>query len=114
MPWSAVHPCSEPGCRVLVRTARCPKHARQQEAERDGRRQTAPERGYDWRWRHARRLFLKEHPLCIVCLSEGKTSSATVVDHVVPHRGDQARFWAVDNWQGLCRRHHDAKTRAGL
>jgi 5-methylcytosine-specific restriction enzyme A len=110
MPWSAVHPCAAPGCRVLVREARCPQHTR----ELDLRRGTARERGYDARWRHARRLFLKQHPLCAACLSKGKTSSATVVDHVEPHRGDQAKFWDVANWQGLCRRHHDAKTRAGL
>jgi 5-methylcytosine-specific restriction protein A len=36
--------------------------------------------------------------------------AATVVDHVVPHRGDAALFWDEVNWAALCKRCHDAKT----
>jgi 5-methylcytosine-specific restriction protein A len=35
---------------------------------------------------------------------------ATVVDHIVPHRGDPVLFWDEANWQGLCKLCHDAKT----
>jgi len=34
---------------------------------------------------------------------------ATLVDHVVPHRGDQRLFWLVANWQALCTACHQAK-----
>ncbi|WP_232215651.1 HNH endonuclease signature motif containing protein [Paracoccus sp. J55] len=29
-------------------------------------------------------------------------ADATVVDHIKPHRGDQALFWNWNNWQALC------------
>lgn len=35
---------------------------------------------------------------------------ATVVDHIVPHRGDQKLFWDRSNWQPLCEHHHNVKT----
>ncbi|MFC3866200.1 HNH endonuclease [Alcaligenes aquatilis] len=31
---------------------------------------------------------------------------ASVVDHVVAHRGNQVLFWDRSNWQGLCSTHH--------
>ena len=34
----------------------------------------------------------------------------TVVDHIVPHRGDQKLFWDKSNWQPLCKACHDRKT----
>lgn len=36
--------------------------------------------------------------------------AATVVDHIIPHRGDQELFWAEWNWQPLTKRAHDRKT----
>jgi len=35
---------------------------------------------------------------------------ARIVDHVIPHRGDQELFWDTSNWQPLCKRCHDVKT----
>ncbi|MBR0407649.1 MAG: HNH endonuclease [Clostridia bacterium] len=70
--------------------------------------------GYDSRWREARKLCLQLHPLCVKCLEEKKITPATVVDHIVPHRGDQKLFWDQSNWQPLCKRHHDEKTGKGL
>lgn len=68
---------------------------------------TSAERGYDHRWRKARAIYLRAHPLCCYCEREGRLTPATVVDHVVPHRGDERLFWREDNWQPLCRRCHD-------
>jgi 5-methylcytosine-specific restriction protein A len=36
---------------------------------------------------------------------------ATVVDHIIPHRGDPTLFWDESNWQPLCKKCHDQKTR---
>ena len=44
------------------------------------------------------------------CAKEGQTTAAIVVDHIVDHKGDQELFWNEDNWQSLCKPHHDAKT----
>ena len=44
------------------------------------------------------------------CEKRGKLTPATVVDHIVPHRGDRKLFWDEKNWQPLCKRCHDTKT----
>ena len=54
------------------------------------------------RWRHERALFLSAHPLCAMHLEIGQTQAASVVDHVIPHRGDERLFWDQSNWQPLC------------
>jgi 5-methylcytosine-specific restriction protein A len=79
-------------------------------AELDRERASAARRGYGPRWRRARAGYLARHPLCVQCEAAGRLEPATVVDHVIPHHGDQALFWAEGNWQGLCKRCHDAKT----
>ena len=68
---------------------------------------TAGERGYNYRWRQARLRHLNEYPLCLICQKKKCTTAATVVDHIIPHRGDQALFWDESNWQSLCKRCHD-------
>ena len=73
----------------------------------------ADARGYDARWRRARKAFLQRHPLCAECMKEGKLTPATVVDHIVPHRGDPRLFWDEKNWQPLCKECHDRKTGQG-
>lgn len=67
-------------------------------------RKSAAKRGYGSKWRRLSRLFLRRNPLCVVC-----GGPATVVDHIVPHRGDRALFWDQDNWQSMCKRDHDRK-----
>ena len=74
----------------------------------------ADARGYDARWRAARKRFLSRHPLCEECMKENKLTPATVVDHIIPHRGDKKLFWDESNWQSLCKSCHDKKTGRGL
>jgi 5-methylcytosine-specific restriction endonuclease McrA/predicted kinase len=76
--------------------------AKQGKRETDSRRLTSRQRGYDWRWEKARRVFLGLHPLCRHCKEQGFIVTATVVDHIIPHRGDMALFWDTENWQSLC------------
>lgn len=76
--------------------ARCPCE-RKRAAEADARRPSARERGYDARWDVERAAFLKACPRCTRC-----GEPATVVDHVMPHRGDPKLFWNRSNWKGLC------------
>ena len=73
------------------------------------RRGSARERGYTWRWEKARHTFLQRHPLCVKCDAIGIVRAATVVDHKIPHGGDQALFWDETNWQPLCKPHHDGE-----
>jgi len=74
----------------------------------DKSRGSSTDRGYNARWRKARETYLKAHPLCAMHLKLGRYVAATVVDHIVPHRGDSKLFWDRDNWQALCKLCHDA------
>lgn len=71
---------------------------------------SAARRGYGRQWQKASKAFLQANPLCVECLKEGRYVRATVVDHIVPHRGDPKLFWDQSNWRPLCKRHHDVKT----
>lgn len=64
-------------------------------------------RGYGYRWQKERERYLAEHPLCVYCEREGHITAATVVDHKIPHRGDDQLFWDESNWQSLCAVHHN-------
>jgi 5-methylcytosine-specific restriction enzyme A len=78
--------------------------------EMERRRGTAAERGYDRRWAQARKQYLRQHPWCVQCAEHGRRTQATVVDHVVPHKGNTGLFWDEQNWQALCDTHHSRKT----
>ena len=53
--------------------------------------------------------FLREEPIYEISDTD-RGRPATVVDHIIPHKGDQVLFWAEWNWQGLTKRAHDIKT----
>lgn len=59
------------------------------------------------RWKALRQRQLSEHPLCTFCLRREIVEMATVVDHIIPHKGDLALFHDPDNLQSLCKRCHD-------
>lgn len=112
MPRTPKRPCRYPGCPNLCDSGvYCREHSA---FSSDRLRGNATERGYGSRWRAARGRFLRKHPLCAECLRQGKLSPATVVDHVIPHRGNMQLFWDENNWQALCKRCHDQKTGSGL
>ncbi len=75
-------------------------------------RPTAAKRGYDRRWRRARVAFLVRHPLCLMCKAAGHLATASVVDHIVPHKGDRKLFWDGKNWQALCASCHNGAKQA--
>lgn len=106
MPRKPLKPCKHPGCPELTAGLYCMEHEKQHLSDRA----TATVRGYDSRWRKARSRFLKVYPLCERCKAQGKYVKATVVDHIIPHRGDEALFWDEGNWQALCKPCHDSKT----
>ncbi len=58
-------------------------------------------------WKRIRALRLSADPLCVMCLAEGKTTAATVVDHIEPHRGNREMFFSYANTQSLCEPHHN-------
>lgn len=98
-------PCSKPGCPELTTGRYCENHKNQRDM-----RESAARRGYDSRWRRARRLYLSRHPLCVECERRGRLTPADTVDHVVPHKGDPVLLWDEANWQALCAPCHSRKT----
>ncbi len=109
MPFKPKVPCKHPGCSALVPsgTKYCDRHkAQHPEAVR-----SAASRGYGNAWQRVSKQFLQAHPLCEECMKHDKYTKATVVDHVVPHRGDERLFWDQSNWRALCKHCHDQKTR---
>ena len=63
------------------------------------------DRLYDWKWDKYRFVFLKTNPKCYAC-----GERATVVDHLVAHKGDEKLFKKVDNHIPLCKFDHDTIT----
>ena len=113
MPFKPKHPCNHPGCHNLTSERYCLTHegkVKEQRREYDNSRGTAAQRGYDGRWAKARAAFLSDNSLCIHCSKTGRVTAATVVDHIIPHKGDMELFWNRDNWQSLCKTCHDVKT----
>lgn len=75
---------------------------RRSRVETDRWRGSAGSRGYGYRWSKAAAAYKRQHPLCVCCKANGRMRLAALVDHVVPHRGDEALFWDQANWQALC------------
>lgn len=58
------------------------------------------------RWRHIRDHQLSARPLCEMCEADGKLATASVCDHIEPHKGDHDKFYAGP-YQSLCKACHD-------
>jgi 5-methylcytosine-specific restriction enzyme A len=70
-------------------------------------RPDASGRGYGGSWKAAAARFKRAHPHCLGCAALNRKVATVVVDHVVPHKGDQELFWNASMWQPSCRWHHD-------
>ena len=103
-----MRPCKHPGCAALTREGWCPahkpRHVRGDSAEY-----------HSWYslpvWTQTLRPgHLLREPFCRECAWRGLRVRATVVDHVIPFRGDWSLFTDPGNLQSLCKRCHDRKT----
>ena len=112
MPYKPAGPCHYPGCPHLTNHPRgyCSRHLPGKYREEDEGRLPSNKRGYDRHWRKERLDYLKANPLCVECLKDKQVTPATVVDHITPPKGDYDLFWDRNNWQSLCKPHHDRKT----
>ena len=112
MPHRPARPCRYRGCPNLTgdKSGYCGQHLQSTRQQYDTQRGTAAERGYDARWQRYRLSYLAEHPLCVLCAKNGRVVAATIVDHIIPHHGDQKLFWDPANHQALCEQHHNVKT----
>lgn len=98
MPSRAARIC-DCGHRIASGTL-CPceeRRSKERKARHDAKRPSSSERGYDGKWAKERAAYLAVHTRCVRC-----NAPSTVVDHIVPHRGDRQLFWSRSNWQPLC------------
>lgn len=115
MPQKPKRLCNKGGCFQLALNGEkyCEAHLqlhKEKAKSHDKERGSAHQRGYDSKWRKARIGFLTKNPFCIFCREKGIIKPATVVDHIIPHKGDKKLFWDKTNWQPLCKQCHDRKT----
>lgn len=72
----------------------------------------------DRRWHRLRRRQLNNAPMCSMCAQLGRVKAAEVVDHITPHKGDEALFFDEANLQSLCKpchdRHKQRQERSGI
>ncbi|WP_142383839.1 HNH endonuclease, partial [Klebsiella variicola] len=45
---------------------------------------------YGSKWDRERLIFLRAHPLCVMCQEQSRVTAATVVDHIIPHKLKEA------------------------
>lgn len=72
-------------------------------------RLSSHQRGYGADWRKLRLVHLRANPLCVFCLRKGITKAANVVDHIIPHKMDNALRLDPGNLQSLCKPCHDGE-----
>lgn len=94
-----------------------PRSARTHKKKRyfDRDRPSSAGRGYGYWWSNKKKTgvrdrFLRRNPLCAECRRNGRDRAATVVDHIVPHKGDRLLMRDVGNMQSLCDGCHNAKS----
>jgi len=101
-PTAPARPCTQSWCPNLQP---CADHPRKPFGSIQGRPSPAA-RGYGARHRLWRAAVLERDP---ICKHPGCKQRSTNADHIIPIRQGGARF-DVANGQGLCGRHHSAKT----
>jgi 5-methylcytosine-specific restriction protein A len=116
------HLCKAVGCGRIVesKSSYCPLHEYKQREDDErkmkwlsGQSFKYREPWHEWynttRWRKLRDTIIKSNPECVVC-----GNPATVIDHIVPHRGQEELFFDESNLQALCSRCHKDKTLAEM
>ena len=61
------------------------------------------------RWKRVRQVVLSFEPLCRICMSHGRVTAASEVDHIVP-RSEGGDLYDRSNLQPLCQPCHFDKT----
>ena len=109
MPRSPRRACGFAGCPRLAEDGKayCAEHGKQERA-RYNRFERSPDinKKYGRAWKRIRDRYVKEHPLCEMCLKEGRYTPVEEVHHIKPV--SQGGTHARDNLMSLCRHHHEA------
>lgn len=110
-----MHECSHVGCKELIpyNVRYCDKHRKQESHET---MQSHKRNDKFWgfyqstQWRKTSLLYRERNPFCETCLSHGKHTLGTSVDHIKSLKlGGDPYDWS--NLQTLCPKCHNKKTR---
>ena len=126
MPEKPLRPCSHAGCAELVKLKYCEKHKlihdNKTKSSINDAKTKERHRQYDkarphWhrlydskRWKCERIRYLTNNPFCVECAKDDTLKPASIVDHIIDHKGNESLFWDINNWQSLCIKHHNSKT----
>ena len=105
MPRKPPRPCSFPGCPNLTDGQYCGEHRvlARRVYDRYGRDPDV-RRKYGGKWKRIRDRYAAAHPLCEMCLKEGRLTPVEEVHHILPvSRGGTH---GSDNLMSLCRSCH--------
>lgn len=105
MPTKPKRPCSYPGCPKLTYSQYCEEHSKVARQKYDKyERSSDVNRKYGRAWKRIRDSYAAAHPLCELCLKEGRLTPVEEVHHIVPisKGGTHAR----DNLMSLCQSCH--------
>lgn len=107
MPVRPARLCKHVGCDAITTNRLCDVHQATEHRDKAQGRDVY-HRWYSMaRWRQVRLIMLANNPLCNLCVDP---NPATIVDHIVPHKGNYDLFWDQSNYQSLCKMCHDKKT----
>ena len=111
MPYKNPKPCKYPGCPGLTSGGYCDLHA-SLDRKRYAEYKLNPNTNavYDRRWRSVRGLYISRHPLCELCLENGRYIPAQEVHHRLPVT--QGGTHAEENLQALCTSCHSRISRS--
>ena len=105
MPRKPKHPCGYPGCPNLTDGQYCERH-RTQARQLYDRYERSPEHNkkYGRAWHRIRARYAAAHPLCEMCLKEGRLTLVEEVHHILPiSKGGDHRD---SNLMSLCQSCH--------
>ena len=112
MPRKPRRPCGHPGCpRLAVEGGQyCEEHTKT-ERDRYNRYERAPDinKKYGRAWKRIRDRYAAAHPLCEMCLKEGRLTPVEEVHHILPisQGGDHRQ----SNLMSLCQSCHTKRHR---
>ncbi|MDR6757826.1 5-methylcytosine-specific restriction endonuclease McrA [Mycoplana sp. BE70] len=66
------------------------------------------------RWQKLRqKILLRDNYTCqqtgVMCVGKHPADNSPVIDHKIPHRGDERLFWDEDNLQVVSKAYHDSE-----
>jgi 5-methylcytosine-specific restriction endonuclease McrA len=66
------------------------------------------------KWQRLRQIVLKRDRWTCqrtgeLCIGKGQEPNAPVINHKIPHRGDEKLFWDIDNLELVAKHVHDSE-----